>query len=224
MSTQIKLNFLDSSSPLIEQISFFHDHTILMIVIILTAVAHLITNLITNKKTNRIYIENQTLETLWTILPSTILILIAIPSLKILYLTDETENPSITLKIIGHQWYWSYEYPDFKNKEFDSYMTQLEEPRNYRLLDVDNRTVLPIKTTTRIILSSTDVIHAWTIPSIGVKIDAVPGRLNQINTIVKLPGVFFGQCSEICGANHSFIPITLEVSPIKNFTKWITQN
>lgn len=221
MSTLTKIRLLDRSSPVIEQINFFHDHTIIILIIILTIVGYLIYSLIVTNQTDKITIENQTLETIWTIIPAIILIFIALPSLKILYMTDETNKPSITLKAIGHQWYWSYEYPDFNNKEFDAYITQWENSNNFRLLDVDNRTTLPIKTIVRILVTAADVIHAWTIPAIGVKIDAIPGRINQIRIISKTPGLFFGQCSEICGSNHRFIPIALEITSTKNFINWI---
>lgn len=221
MSTIIKLRLLDRRSPLIEQIIFFHDHTIIILIVILSIVGYIIIQLILRKESNKLTIENQSLEILWTILPAIILIFIAIPSLKVLYITDETENPNLSLKVIGHQWYWSYEYPEFKNKEFDAYIIQWESEKIFRLLDVDNNTPLPLNTLSRIILSSTDVIHAWTIPTIAVKIDAVPGRLNQINIVPKTYGLYFGQCSEICGANHRFIPISLQITSPKKFISLI---
>jgi len=124
---------------------------------------------------------------------------------------------------VGHQWYWSYEYSDFNNLEFDSYIIPSNEIRNkiFRLLDVDNRTVVPINSQVRTLISAADVLHSWTVPRIGIKADAVPGRLNQVNFYSNRPGVYFGQCSEICGANHSFIPIVLERVPSKIFIKWI---
>lgn len=139
------------------------------------------------------------------------------------YLLDELENPSLSIKTIGHQWYWSYEYSDFKNIEFDSYIiaSRLLESHQYRLLDVDNRTIIPFKSIIRIIVTAADVIHSWTIPSLGVKIDATPGRLNQTRLFSNRTGLMFGQCSEICGANHRFIPIVLERISPKTFIKWI---
>lgn len=157
-------------------------------------------------------------------MPAITLIFIAIPSLKILYLIEEIINPSITIKTIGHQWYWRYEYSDRKKIEFESYIKQKEDLKEFRLLDVDNRTPIPFSTQVRIIITSSDVIHSWTIPSIGVKIDAVPGRLNQISFTVNKPGLFYGQCSEICGTNHRFIPIVLERIDIKSFIKWLKQS
>lgn len=152
-----------------------------------------------------------------------ILIFIAIPSIKILYLTDEIHNNNLTLKTIGHQWYWRYEYSDFNNLNFDSFIipsTQLKS-NEFRLLDVDNRCILPFKYSIRILTTSIDVIHAWTLPSLGIKIDSTPGRLNQISLIINRPGIFYGQCSEICGINHRFIPIVLESTNFNNFKNWL---
>jgi len=168
-------------------------------------------------------LESQGLELFWTIIPSFILIFIGLPSIRLLYLLDEVYNPAITIKTIGHQWYWSYEFSDFNNVEFDSYIIPANELENnsFRLLDVDNRTVVPINSQIRTLITAADVLHSWTIPSLGVKADAVPGRLNQVNFYANRPGLFFGQCSEICGANHSFIPIVVERVPSKQFINWI---
>lgn len=163
------------------------------------------------------------IEIIWTIIPAIVLIFIALPSLRLLYLLDEIRIPSITLKTIGHQWYWSYEYSDFINIEFDSYIIPVNDINinNFRLLDVDNRIVLPINLKIRILISAADVIHSWTVPSLGVKVDGTPGRLNQTNFLINRPGLFFGQCSEICGANHSFIPIVIESVSLKFFINWV---
>lgn len=167
--------------------------------------------------------EGQLIEIIWTLTPALILIFIALPSLRILYLIEEAINPILSIKTIGHQWYWSYEYSDFKTIEFDSYMkpTKSLDKRDFRLLDVDNRITIPFNTQIRIISTSLDVIHSWTIPSLGIKIDATPGRINQANMICQRPGLFFGQCSEICGANHSFIPIVIERINLKTFINWL---
>lgn len=180
-----------------------------------------------NKFINIFLLENQILEIVWTILPGIILIEIALPSLSLLYLFEESFNSNITIKALGHQWFWRYEYWDFlKNKEgfiFDSYMIPLSEQNSnyFRLLDVDSRLIIPFGTKTRILVSSVDVLHAWTIPRIGIKADATPGRLNQLSFSPNRTGLFFGQCSEICGANHRFIPIVLEVINLSDFIKWI---
>nr|YP_010372100.1 cytochrome c oxidase subunit II [Leucoma salicis]UOX27460.1 cytochrome c oxidase subunit II [Leucoma salicis] len=222
MATWSNLNLQNSASPLMEQIIFFHDHTLIILILITILVSYLMMNLFSNKFINRYLMENQMIELIWTIMPAIILIFIAFPSIRLLYLLDEINNPLITLKSIGHQWYWSYEYSDFNNIEFDSYMIQNNElnKNNFRLLHVDNRIILPINNQIRIMLSSTDVIHSWTIPSFGVKIDANPGRINQTNFFINRPGIFFGQCSEICGTNHSFMPIVVQSMQIKNFINW----
>lgn len=142
-----------------------------------------------------------------------------------IYILDEVNNPLITIKTIGHQWYWSYEYSDFKNIEFDSYIIPTNELKifNFRLLDVDNRVIIPYESQIRILVTAADVIHSWTIPALGVKIDATPGRLNQIRFSSNRRRLFFGQCSEICGANHRFIPIVIERISPKYFLKWISK-
>nr|QJT42844.1 cytochrome c oxidase subunit II [Agrilus mali] len=223
MATWASTLTLDSSSPLMEQLIFFHDHTLSILLIITTLVGYLLLELLFNKQINRFLLEGQTIEVIWTIFPALTLIFIALPSLQLLYLIDEIKNPLISIKSIGHQWYWSYEYSDFKNLEFDSYMipTQESTPYSFRLLDVDNRTVVPFNSQIRLLVTAADVIHSWTVPSLGVKIDATPGRLNQISFLINRSGLFFGQCSEICGANHSFMPIVLESISPKLFIKWI---
>nr|AFE83604.1 cytochrome c oxidase subunit II [Anopheles minimus] len=224
MATWANLGLQDSSSPLMEQLNFFHDHTLLILTMITILVGYIMGMLLFNKFTNRYLLHGQTIEIIWTVLPAIILMFIAFPSLRLLYLMDEINTPSITLKSIGHQWYWSYEYSDFLNLEFDSYMipTSELETNGFRLLDVDNRIVLPMNNQIRILVTATDVLHSWTVPSLGVKVDATPGRLNQINFLINRPGLFFGQCSEICGANHSFMPIVIESIPMNYFIKWIT--
>lgn len=226
MATWSNLNLQDRASPLIEQLIFFHDHTLLILVIITVIVSYIIAILFFNKYVNRFLLHGQIIEIIWTILPAIILIFIALPSIRILYLLDEVNNPSITLKAIGHQWYWKYEYSDFANIEFDSYIIRTNELNdyNFRLLEVDNRVVLPINSQIRIIVTAADVIHSWTIPALGVKIDGTPGRLNQSNFYINRPGLYFGQCSEICGANHRFIPIIIERISTEYFIKWILSN
>nr|UYC28867.1 cytochrome c oxidase subunit II [Cardiastethus sp.] len=225
MATWSTLGFQDANSPLMEQLTFFHDHTLMILTMITVMVIYMMATLMTNKMINRFLLEEQSIELIWTILPAVILVFIAMPSLKILYLMDEIYKPLVTIKAIGHQWYWSYEYSDF-NIEFDSYMKpQNENLKNeFRLIDVDNRIVLPMNTQTRILVTATDVIHSWTIPSLGVKIDATPGRLNQGSISIKRPGLMYGQCSEICGANHSFMPIVIETVNMNQFIKWLNSN
>lgn len=217
------LNLQDRASPLIEQLIFFHDHSLLILRIITILVSYIIISLFFNKYINRFLLSGQIIEIIWTILPAIILIFIALPSLRLLYLLDEINIPSLRLKAIGHQWYWKYEYSDFPHIEFDSYIipTNESENNNFRLLDVDNRIIIPINIQIRILITAIDVLHSWTIPSLGIKVDATPGRLNQTNFIINRPGLYYGQCSEICGANHSFIPIVIERINIKYFINWI---
>nr|AAK31129.1 cytochrome oxidase subunit II [Pulex simulans] len=226
MTTWGNMNLQNSSSPLMEQLMFFHNHSMLIIILITIMVGYLIPSLFFNKYTNRLLMESQNIEIIWTTLPAFMLIFIALPSLRLLYLLDDLNKPLITLKTIGHQWYWSYEYSDFNNTEFDSYMIPNEElmDNNFRLLDVDNRIILPFNSQIRIVITATDVLHSWTIPSLGIKVDATPGRLNQSNFLINRPGLFFGQCSEICGANHSFMPIVIESVSVNSFINWIYSN
>nr|QEA68993.1 cytochrome oxidase subunit II [Attaphila sp. B MD-2019] len=219
MPSWMSLSLQNSSSPIMEQLIFFHDHVMIIVIVIMLMISYSMIILFSNKLINRLMLESNLVETFWTIIPIIILVFIALPSLKILYLMDEINNPTITLKTLGHQWYWSYEYSDFNIMEFDSYMIPQNEMKfnTFRLLDVDNRTTLPISTFIRMIITSSDVIHSWTIPSLGIKVDASPGRLNQLSFWLNRPGIFFGQCSEICGSNHSFMPIVIESINIKNF-------
>nr|YP_009159466.1 cytochrome c oxidase subunit II [Paratya australiensis]AKQ09511.1 cytochrome c oxidase subunit II [Paratya australiensis] len=224
MASWSSLSFQDSASPLMEQLIFFHDHAMLVLILITTLVGYMMASLFFNKLTNRFLMEGQTIEIIWTVLPALILIFIALPSLRLLYLLDEVDKPSVTLKAIGHQWYWSYEYSDFLQVSFDSYMIPSNElsDNGFRLLDVDNRTILPMNTQVRLLVSAADVIHSWTIPALGVKADAIPGRLNQLSFTINRPGLFYGQCSEICGANHSFMPIVIESTSTDVFLDWIS--
>ncbi len=206
-----------------EQLIFFHDHAIMILILITTLVGYFMASLSLNRFVNRYLLDGQIIEIIWTVFPALILITIALPSLRLLYLIDEVAEPALTLKAIGHQWYWSYEYSDFGTIEFDSYITPENSLENgdFRLLEVDNRVVLPYLTQVRLLATSADVIHSWTVPTLGVKGDAVPGRLNQLNLMFNRPGVFYGQCSEICGANHSFMPIRVESVRPADFLKWV---
>nr|QKY63925.1 cytochrome c oxidase subunit 2 [Triatoma dimidiata] len=226
MATWSNLGIQDANSPLMEQLIFFHDHTLMILTMITVMVGYMMSTVLYNKLINRYLLEGQTIELIWTILPAFTLIFIALPSLHILYLMDEMNNPAVTIKSIGHQWYWSYEYSDFHNVEFDSYMkpTNELEMSDFRLLDVDNRAVLPMNTQIRLLVTAADVLHSWTIPSLGVKIDGTPGRLNQGSIFINRPGLLFGQCSEICGANHSFMPIVVESVSMNQFINWLKNN
>jgi cytochrome c oxidase subunit 2 len=225
MTTWANINLQDSASPIIEQLISFHDHTLIIILIIISVVAYMIGTLAFNKLTNRYILEGQIIEVAWTLAPAIILVFIAVPSLRLLYLIDEIHNPTLTLKAIGHQWYWSYEYSDFTRVEFDAYITpqDSQEKNEFRLLETDNHTTLPINSFIRIIVTAADVIHSWTVPRLGVKTDATPGRLNQCRFLINRPGLFYGQCSEICGANHRFIPIVIERVSTDTFINWVSK-
>lgn len=232
-----QLSFQAPATPIMEGINNFHNHIMFFVIGIAIFVFWLIFSclMIFNQEVRRSSIDNFThatnIEIIWTIIPAILLILIAIPSFSLLYSMDEMVDPAITLKIIGHQWYWSYEYSDNifneniieKQINFDSYMI----PDNtltfgqLRLLEVDNRILLPIKTHIRLIITSADVLHSWAIPSFGIKVDACPGRLNQAMLYIKRPGVFYGQCSELCGANHGFMPIVVESVKKVDYLKYI---
>lgn len=222
MATPAQLGLQNATSPIIEELIAFHDHALIIIFLISSLVLYVISLILTTKLTHTSTINAQEIETIWTILPALILIIIALPSLRILYITDEFNKPYLTLKAIGHQWYWSYEYSDYEDLYFDSYIipTYFLEPGEFRLLEVDNRTTLPIEADIRILISSQDVLHSWAVPSLGVKTDAIPGRLNQAILASIRPGLFYGQCSEICGSNHSFIPIVLEFIYFQDFEVW----
>nr|YP_009492406.1 cytochrome c oxidase subunit II [Lygus pratensis]AWI69708.1 cytochrome c oxidase subunit II [Lygus pratensis] len=226
MPTWSNLSLQDANSPLMEQLIFFHDHTMMILFMITIMVSYIMATTMYNKLINRYLLESQTIELIWTMMPAITLLFIAIPSLKILYLMDEINNPMMTIKAIGHQWYWTYEYSDIKNIEMESYMkpTNMLENNEFRLLEVDNRIVLPMKSTIRILVTSSDVIHSWTIPSLGIKIDGTPGRLNQGSMNMNRPGLMYGQCFEICGANHSFMPIVIESVSINQFMNWLNSN
>nr|YP_010234375.1 cytochrome c oxidase subunit II [Gallotia atlantica]QTA72528.1 cytochrome c oxidase subunit II [Gallotia atlantica] len=222
MAHPAQLGFQNAASPIMEELLHFHDHALMIVFLISALVLYIITLMLSTKLTHTDTMDAQEVEMVWTILPAVILILIALPSLRILYLMDEINNPHLTIKAIGHQWYWSYEYTDYENLTFDSYMTPTHDlaPGHFRLLEVDHRVVVPMHSPIRILVSAEDVLHSWAIPALGVKTDAVPGRLNQTTFITSYPGLFYGQCSEICGSNHSFMPIVVEASPLKHFENW----
>ena len=224
MAYPIQLGFQDTTSPTIEELLHFHDHTQLerIVFLISSLVLYIISVMLTTKLTHTSTIDSQEVETVWTILPAIILILTALPSLRISYVTDKINNPSLTVKTMGHQWYWIYKYTDYEDLSFNSYIIPTSElkPGELWLLEVDNWVVLPTDITIRILVSSEDVLHSWGVPSVGLKTDAIPGRLNQATLMSTRPGLYYWQCSEICGSNHSFMPIVLELVPLKYFEKW----
>lgn len=206
-----------------EEFLYFHDFALVVLVFILRLVGYIMGARLLGRALNTGLLEGQTLEGLWTAIPALVLVQIAIPSLLLLYSLDDGAHSHLTIKAVGHQWYWSYEYSDLGLREgrleFDSYI--LPKGERVRLLDVDNRAVLPWGRRARVLVGRTDVLHSWTVPRLGVKVDACPGRLNQLKVASHRPGVYFGQCSEICGANHSFMPIVVEIVSASDFIRWL---
>ena len=202
------LSLQDALRVTMEQIIYFHDYLIVVIIIIICVVGYFIGFVLFTKAYSSRIVADHLVETVWTILPIVVLVFLVYPSIYLLYLIDERRVEFLcTLKVIGHQWYWSYKMDGVLNLEIDSY---LDADRAVRLIDVDNRVVVPAQEYIRALITSSDVLHSWALPSLGVKIDAIPGRLNMFVFIVILNSVVHGQCREICGVNHSFIPIVLE--------------
>ena len=230
-----QLGLQDPATPIVEGMIFFHNYLMFFIIVIGLFVLWMLYRIVVlfNKKTNPVsenFTHSSILEVVWTIIPAVILLFIAVPSFALLYSLDELIDPVITLKIIGHQWYWSYEYSDYATLEggeslnFDSYMLATDDLTvgAFRLLEVDNRVILPVKTHIRLLITAADVLHSWAMPSFGLKIDACPGRLSQASLFIKRPGVYYGQCSEICGVNHGFMPIVVRGVSVNTFVKWVT--
>nr|ALF63215.1 cytochrome c oxidase subunit II [Crenicichla regani] len=224
MSNSFQLGFQNAAAPVMEEFIYFYDLSTLVVVFISVSVFLMMTSTLHTELTNKTSLDSPQTEAFWTLVPVAVLGLIAFPSMRILYILEEDNNPHLTVKAIGHQWYWSYEYPDYDNLAFDSYMVPTQDlaPGQYRLLEADHRMVFPINSPTRVLISAEDVLHSWAVPSLGVKMDAVPGRLNQIILFASRIGVFYGQCSEICGANHSFMPVVTEVTLLEPFENWVS--
>nr|APB92062.1 cytochrome c oxidase subunit II [Montfortula punctata] len=218
-----QLSFCDPASPLMEKLVYFHDYSMMILIMILSLVGYVTVLFSVSSYSDRYTLDSNYLEVIWTIFPAVVLVFLVFPSLHLLYLLDEAPDCSLTIKAVGGQWYWSYEYADFKGMSYDSYMTPTDslDFGDYRLLDADFRLILPVSSQVSVLVTSGDVIHSWTVPSLGVKADAVPGRLNQVSFFTLLPGVYYGQCSEICGANHSFMPIVVEVVGVDDFFSWV---
>lgn len=226
--------FQDPASDIIGGIVEFHDYVIRNIAVVVFIVTSAYICLFKAKRTFRYFVENQHLETLWTILPAVILVSLAIPSLRLLYLQDETWKPEFTLKVEAHQWYWEYEIPNLlKSVDYpipitSTYSLPISSDQTPKigvthLLEVTNRAILPTNSVIQILVSSADVLHSFTVPSLGIKVDAVPGRRNAWSVNIKRPGIYTGQCSEICGVNHAFMPIVIEAVPYKTLLSWLKE-
>src|SRR5262245_35371256 len=218
------------ASTIMETISSFHATLVvisaLIVVLVLGLLAYCILrfNERSNPEPSRTT-HNTLIEVIWTAVPVMILVGIAIPSFKLLYEQDVIPKADLTVKAIGHQWYWSYEYPDNGNFSFDSVMVPDNELKagQVRLLDVDNHVVLPVGTTIRVITTAQDVIHSWAVPAFGVKVDSVPGRLNELWFKIDRSGMYYGQCSELCGVNHGFMPIQVEAVTKERYSQWVEE-
>ena len=220
--------FQPAASPVMERIVEFHNLIFVIEVSIVLLVLGLMAYIIIrfNSKSNPVpskTTHNTILEVAWTAVPLLILIIIAVPSLKLLFFADRIEDGEMTLKVIGSQWYWSYEYPDQGGFAFDSIIVEDEDlkPGQPRLLSVDNAVVLPAETNIRLLFTATDVIHNWAVPSLGLKLDAVPGRVNESWVRINSEGDYYGMCSELCGVNHGFMPIHIKAVSKADFAAWV---
>jgi cytochrome c oxidase subunit II len=223
-----QLGFEEAASPTMERIVGFHN----LLLIIITLITIFVTVLLLyvmyrfSEKRNPTpsrTTHNTTIEVLWTVIPVIILVIIAIPSFKLLYYADRAEDAEMTIKAIGNQWYWSYEYPDDGNFTFDAIMVETEDlqPGQYRLLETDNYVVLPVDTKIRLLITASDVLHSFSLPAMGVKLDAVPGRINETWMEIRREGTFYGQCSEICGAGHAYMPIAVKAVSKEAYAAWV---
>jgi cytochrome c oxidase subunit 2 len=223
-----QLGFQDPASPVMTDINDLHNFLLWIIIAIALFVTGLLIYVMIRFRAKRNPVPTKTthntaIEVIWTVIPIMILAVIAVPSFKLLYFMDRIEAPELTLKAIGHQWYWSYEYPDLGNFTFDSTMIPDEDikPGQKRLLETENRVILPVGTNIRILMTSSDVIHAWAVPAFGIKTDAIPGRLTETWVRIDREGVYYGQCSELCGIRHGFMPIAVEAVSKEAFAKWV---
>ena len=223
-----QLGFQKAASGHMEDLVWFHDFMLLPIITGITVfVLFLVIYACIRYRASRNPIASTTshntlIEVIWTLVPCLILILMAVPSFKLLYSQDKIPPADVTIKAIGYQWYWGYEYPD-ENIVFDSYMIEDSEllPGQPRLLSVDNEIVVPVNKVIKVLITANDVLHAWALPSFGVKRDAVPGRINETWFKADRTGTFYGQCSELCGIKHAFMPITVKVVTQEDYKKWL---
>lgn len=226
-----QLGFPEAASPVKVQMDHFHNILLVVITLITAFVTVLLAYTCIRFRAKRNPVPSKTthntlIEIIWTAIPVIILVLIAIPSIRLLYYSDHIEKPDMTLKVIGYQWYWGYVYPDNGNISFESYLIKDEDlkPGQIRLFDVDKEVVLPIDTNVRVLMTGSDVIHSWAVPALGVKKDAVPGRLNETWLRITRPGVYYGQCSELCGQGHGFMPIKVHAVTKPEFAAWVASH
>ena len=228
-----QLGFQAPASPVAERLQDFHNFLLWIITGITIFVTLLLAYVLIrfNKRANPVpakFTHNVLIEVIWTAIPVLILIVIIIPSFKLLYYTDQVENPEMTLKVTGYQWYWGYEYPDQDGINFLSYMVPEAEIKadqgQKRLLSTDNAVILPVDTTIQVLVTAADVLHAFAVPALGVKIDAVPGRTNETWMRITKPGVYYGQCSELCGKDHAYMPIEIHAVSKEEFDAWVIKS
>lgn len=219
-------NFQEGVTTSIELLVYFHDYMNMFLLLILVFVSYLFVFVSFSPFLDLFSIDSHVLETVWTVVPMFVLLFIAFPSLHLLYFIEEVSSPSVTIKVIAHQWYWEYQYfNSWCQTSIDSYIvadSSVTELGLYHNLDVDNRLILPVYSAILFLVSSADVLHSWTVPSLGIKVDSIPGRLNYLTTLVQRSGVYYGQCREICGSNHSFMPICVEFIPIECFISFMS--
>lgn len=229
MPRWLSLGFQDRSSPAMGELFCLHDHVIVIMMRIIILISYIITYLIYRGFYYKFLSEGTFIETVWSLVPAFLLIILVLPSIKVLYIVEDVNTPSFTFKIIAHQWYWTYAVPFYNNiylssdpstflKTFD-YDSLLDRRNSFhpRLFSCSSDLFVPVNTTSRLLITSTDVIHSFAVPAIGLKVDALPGRINQLFSSPSRVGLFFGQCSEICGSNHSFMPIRLKVCSLQDF-------
>ena len=223
-----QMGFQPAGSPVMERITEFHNLVLVIEVSIVALVLGLMCYIIVrfNAKANPVpskTTHNTLLEVVWTVVPLLILIVVAVPSLKLLYYSDRVENTEMTLKVTGNQWFWSYTYPDHGGFEFDSVIVPDDELKagQPRLLTVDNEVVLPAETNIRLLFTSADVIHNWGVPSLGLKLDTVAGRISETWVRINKKGNYYGMCSELCGVNHGFMPIHIKAVSKADFAQWV---
>lgn len=226
--TEWQLGFQEAASPSMERITDFHNTLLWVISLISLFVLALLIIVVVkfNEKANPTpskTTHHTLVEVIWTAVPVIILVWLFIPSYNVMVMNDRVEDADMTLKVTGHQWYWSYEYPDNGNFTFDALMTADEdlEDKSRRLMETDNHVVLPVGKKVRLLFTSDDVLHSWGVPSLGVKLDAVPGRLNETWVEIEKPGMYYGFCSELCGVNHSFMPISIQAVSEDEFNAWV---
>jgi len=233
MPRWLALGFQDGRSLSIGELSSLHDHVITIILSVIILISYIIFYLLLTTKFYKFLSEGTFIETIWSMVPAFLLVILVLPSIKVLYMMEDIKSPVLTFKVIAHQWYWSYVVPLYKNfsfsfsrrlgnyisfYEFDSILEEYDIEGGFpRLLGCSSDFFIPVSTSSRLMITSTDVIHSFALPSLGLKVDALPGRINQLFTNPSRVGAFFGQCSEICGSNHSFMPIRVKVCNLYDY-------